>query len=270
MKKDAYYFPHFSNARNDFKLLKVRRVLGLEGYAIYFMLLEILREQTNYRYPINGIEDLAYGWHISKEKIVAVVTNFDLFTIDEDDFFSIKLIQYLQPYIEKTDRAKKAAVIRWKNAKLLALKKNTSNANAVHLQCKERKEKESKEKESKVNESKKNTKANLSELEISMNDFVEMRKRIKKPLTDRAKELLVKKLESMASTEMERVEILNNSIMNSWQGIFPLQKSNKIGGETTREITQKNQYCNDDLDMDELCSRYEPGGRYDKSTQEKK
>jgi len=103
-----------------------------------------------------------------------------------------------------------------------------------------------------------------------MNDFVEMRKRIKKPLTDRAKELLVKKLESMASTEMERVEILNNSIMNSWQGIFPLQKSNKIGGETTREITQKNQYCNDDLDMDELCSRYEPGGRYDKNAQEKK
>ena len=62
MKKDAYYFPHFSNARNDSKIIKIRRILGLEGYAIYFMLLEILREQGDFKYPISGLDDLSFDF----------------------------------------------------------------------------------------------------------------------------------------------------------------------------------------------------------------
>ena len=120
MKKDAYYFPHFSNARNDSKIIKLRRVLGIEGYGIYFMILEILREQTNFQFPISGIEDLSYEWHISKEKIISVIKDFDLFVINEFDFFSEKLILYLQPYLEKSIRAINAANIRWNNAKAYA------------------------------------------------------------------------------------------------------------------------------------------------------
>lgn len=145
MKKDAYYFPHFSNARNDSKLIKLRRVLGIEGYGLYFMLLEVLREQTDFRFPISGIEDLAYEWHISKEKIASVIKDFDLFIIVDIEFFSPKLIYYLQPYLEKSERARKAALTRWNNANALQMH-NKSNASKV---------KESKVKESKVNKSKK-------------------------------------------------------------------------------------------------------------------
>ena len=56
MKKDAYYFPHFSNARNDSKLMRIRRIFGIEGYGIYFMLLEILRDQQNFKYPLESID----------------------------------------------------------------------------------------------------------------------------------------------------------------------------------------------------------------------
>ena len=45
MKKDAYYFPHFCNARNDSKLVKLRRVLGIEGYGMYWILMEYLAEE---------------------------------------------------------------------------------------------------------------------------------------------------------------------------------------------------------------------------------
>ena len=85
MKKDAYYFPHFANARNDNKILKLRRVLGMEGYGIYFSLLEVLREQTDFKIPLSSVEDLAYEWHVSKEKVESVVANFELFQIDESD-----------------------------------------------------------------------------------------------------------------------------------------------------------------------------------------
>jgi len=136
MKKDAYYFPHFSNARNDSKLIKLKRVLGIEGYGIYFMLLEVLREQTEFQLSINGIEDLAYEWHTSKEKIIAVIKDFGLFEVHDNMFFSTKLILYLQPYIEKSERARLAARVRWDalnaNADTKALPEHSkSNASKV-------------------------------------------------------------------------------------------------------------------------------------------
>ena len=47
-EKDAYYFPHDCNARNDPKILALRSVFGAEGYGVYWMLIEILREQPDY------------------------------------------------------------------------------------------------------------------------------------------------------------------------------------------------------------------------------
>jgi len=138
MKKDAYYFPHFCNARNDSKIIKLRRVLGLEGYGIYFMLLEVLREQTDFKYPINGIEDLSYEWHTSKEKIASVIKDFELFEIIDIYFFSSKLVYYLQPYIEKSERARLAANKRWNETKEYAKalqKHNIEDANVIPEQC---------------------------------------------------------------------------------------------------------------------------------------
>jgi hypothetical protein len=43
LSKDAYYFPHFYNARHDRKIKRLRKDLGIEGYGIFFMLLEVLR-----------------------------------------------------------------------------------------------------------------------------------------------------------------------------------------------------------------------------------
>jgi Domain of unknown function (DUF4373) len=144
MKKDAYYFPHYSNARNDVKLLKLRRVLGLEGYGIYFCLLEILRDQTDFRYPLSALSELEFELRVPKEKISTVIMDYGLFDVDKVGFFSPKLIQYLMPYIEKTERARFAANKRWSDA--------NAHANALHLdmQGEERREEEKKEEENKA------------------------------------------------------------------------------------------------------------------------
>lgn len=158
MKKDSYYFPHYINARNDRKVKRVIKELGLEGYAIFFMLLELLREQLDFRYPIKDIDLIADEFGTSEQKVRVVICNYDLFQIDSDDnFLSIKQIYYLQPYIEKTDRARVAARKRWDSVKLLNA---NADANALQMQCdsntnamqgKENKErKENEKKESKV------------------------------------------------------------------------------------------------------------------------
>ena len=92
MKKDAYYFPHFSNARQDRKVRRLRKELGIEGYGIYFMLLEVLRDQMDFKYPICDIDLLADEFGTSEAKIKAVITTYGLFEFDNTDetFFSIR------------------------------------------------------------------------------------------------------------------------------------------------------------------------------------
>ena len=60
------------------------------------------------------------------------------------------------------------------------------------------------------------------ELAEALNAFAEHRKKLKKPMTDYAKKLLLKKLQKLAKTEQEQIAILNQSIENGWQGVFAL------------------------------------------------
>ena len=111
MAKDAYYFPHFCNARHDRKIKRVRKELGVEGYGLFFMLLEVLREQSDYKYPVEDLDLLADEFGTSEQKVRAVLTNYGLFTVDdEENFFSSNLIMYLQPYLEGKERKRIAGI----------------------------------------------------------------------------------------------------------------------------------------------------------------
>ncbi len=63
-------------------------------------------------------------------------------------------------------------------------------------------------------------------------DFVEMRKQIKKPMTEKAIELAMKNLQKLAELPFGgmdnnlAIKIIEQSIMNSWQGLFPLRENN--------------------------------------------
>ena len=51
--------------------------------------------------------------------------------------------------------------------------------------------------------------------------FIEMRKKIKKPLTEKAQELIIKKLSDLEAKQSGFAnKALENSIENSWQGVF--------------------------------------------------
>lgn len=70
-------------------------------------------------------------------------------------------------------------------------------------------------------------KANFSDEELikTIYEFIKMRKAIKKPLTTRGLELLITKLYKITTNVDEQIAILNDSIMNNWQGIFPLKQN---------------------------------------------
>lgn len=64
-----------------------------------------------------------------------------------------------------------------------------------------------------------------------LREFVKMRKAIKKPITTHGLELAIKRLREIANDTSEAIKIINQSVMNSWQGFYELKeepKRNKI------------------------------------------
>ena len=76
------------------------------------------------------------------------------------------------------------------------------------------------------------------ELRSALRDFGEMRKLIKKPMTDRAWQNLFNKLSGMGDEEMQ-IAILNQSIEHCWQTVYPIKD-------------EKPQTANHDWNYDEL------------------
>ena len=64
---------------------------------------------------------------------------------------------------------------------------------------------------------------NSEELREAILEFIKFRKGIKSSLTDRALTLLLRNLDKFAKNDNEKIEIINQSILNGWKGIFPLK-----------------------------------------------
>lgn len=94
-----------------------------------------------------------------------------------------------------------------------------------------------------TNKNVKNVKNNIStnysdnnELNESVKSFIEMRKTLKKPMTDKAITMLINKLNKLASNDIEKIEILNQSVLSSWTDIYkPTQQKLFNKQQTVRE-----------------------------------
>ncbi len=141
--KDAYYFTHDSNARNDPKISAMRSVYGATGYGWFWMIVEILREQNEYDLIVDGYfyASLAMQLHEDEAKIKGFlddcVNKFHLFTIKDNRFFSLSLKRRLQALDQKKELARKAANIRWESThKALPMpQQSVGNADALRAQC---------------------------------------------------------------------------------------------------------------------------------------
>jgi predicted peptidase len=91
----------------------------------------------------------------------------------------------------------------------------------------------------KNNKKEKNVK-NKNEFDLIFDEFSKMRVKIRKPLTDKARELILGKLDKLANDEKTKIKILEQSIMNSWQGVFPLKEDEKKSSGKYRD--QSNDY----------------------------
>lgn len=84
-------------------------------------------------------------------------------------------------------------------------------------------------------------------LKSSLNDFIEMRKKMK-GFTTRAFKLALNKLDELSNDDEEKIKIVNQSVMNSWKSFYELkEETNKYPSwykEGTQEKTKEDKIKN--------------------------
>lgn len=139
-------------------MLEMRAVYGAEGYGWYWMIIEMMREQSDFKLELCKRNALAMHLQCDPDAahkfVQDCINEFNLFDADDEFFWSNSLLRRMNMRMEKSEKARKAALKRWGKDESCE-----RNANAMLTQCdrnaikgKERKGKvkEKKEKESKT------------------------------------------------------------------------------------------------------------------------
>lgn len=108
-----FLFPtNFRNGKNIKRLIKD---FNIQGYGIAVYLLETLAETDGHKYPMNDIDLLSDEMKVSIPIINTVISSYGLFEIIEEvngnQFISLQLNKWLEPYYTKVDKLSRAGKI---------------------------------------------------------------------------------------------------------------------------------------------------------------
>lgn len=168
----------------------------------------------------NNTKDHYFNWSLSylSERTHQTTRNvqrclkslLDKWLITKDEKYDnwIKFVRYQAEYRQNVQGIDKMSIGYRQNVQG-GIDKMSNNIQVYNT--KEIQEKENKESE--------------SELDIALNDLIEARKKIRKPMTERAIKLVKNKLEKMYpwDTEMQIISI-NQSIERGWQSVFEVKE----------------------------------------------
>lgn len=101
--KGIQYFSHDSNARHDIKIQALRSVYGVKGYGMYWIVIEMMRENEKYCLPLNQkIVYIALSRELEctvdevKQFINDCIYEFGLFVATESEFYSESLVKRME------------------------------------------------------------------------------------------------------------------------------------------------------------------------------
>lgn len=132
-KKESYWFAHDSNARSDAKIIAMMQQYGMEGYGRWWVLLERLRKEQNYKYNINTkfaynvlAQELCCSNEEAKKFIAACIEEYELLQTDGVSIWSTGLNARMEHLDRKrammSERGRKGAAVT--NAKRAIAKQN--------------------------------------------------------------------------------------------------------------------------------------------------
>ena len=103
MKRDQY-IPHEVSMRNTSEVMNLIEKEGMEGYGIYWALMEYLRTQDDYIGDIEVLKSLARQLRVRLPKLKRIMENYGLFSCTETTFLSPKLVEVMKPFEDRRTR----------------------------------------------------------------------------------------------------------------------------------------------------------------------
>jgi hypothetical protein len=253
-KQTVEYFPHDADASEGQTLSILFNNFGHEGISAWWLLLERISKTNNHVIGIRNPEDiefLAAKMHFKPDRLSKILRKMaDMEAIDRELFDSGYIwCQHFVDRLESVYRSRHQSIPKKPTLTIdekFSPQKPPLLATETELPAKETelsvpetpqtKLKETKLKETKVKPKK--SSVPVFELPQWINPeiwsaFLEMRKRLKAPLTAFAQELLIKKLDSLRNGS-EANAIIEQSIEYGWKGFFPLKDGGNNGNNRTR------------------------------------
>ena len=112
-----FYFKHDASAFSDAKLMNLVRQEGMTGYGIYWVILEFLRMQHEYSAPYVMLSHLSKRANTSSKRLKRIISNYDLFVLTDDRFYSPglfeRMLEHDHSVSSASDRGRRAAEARW-------------------------------------------------------------------------------------------------------------------------------------------------------------
>ena len=154
-KKETFYFSHDYTARSDEKIKRLIRKHGMEGYGIYWAIIEDLYNNANALQT--DYEGIAYDLRVDSDTIESIIKDFDLFEINDKTFGSHSVQRRLEDRNTRSKKASVSAQYRWNKKTEMR-----THCERIKKECDSNAIKERKGKERKLN--------NILEAKASMSD----------------------------------------------------------------------------------------------------
>lgn len=212
------------------RIKKMRKMAGGDTYTIIYLKMQLLAMKKDGILKWTGLEDsmadeLSLDLDESPDDVkvtLAYLLSCGLAETSDD-------VSFFFPYAVRNtgsegSSAKRVREYRERQESLQC------NADVTHVKqiCNGEKEIE---KETRVREKSKEY-SSVPELNDAILSFIDFRRKMRKPMTDRAINLLISKLNSITSDTNEQIEVINQSILNGWAGVFPLKGGGSNGKDS--------------------------------------
>lgn len=212
MKPDTFYFPHDYNAQNDPKMITLLHRCGLEGIGAYWVIVELMHQQPDDKLPYEVFESqirmyckLHNKTDTQVKDICSALIETKLFKKDGEYITCAR--------VSNNKKHREAISEKRREAGRISAEKRFGKPKPEHPKP-DKSEKEISQ----------DTFTHLKDEKFSntFKDYIEMRVKIRKPATDRAKEMVLEKLHKHDINTA--IAMLEQSIVSSWQNIYELKK----------------------------------------------
>jgi hypothetical protein len=231
------------------KTVKLQRRLGAAGcWSLVCLFLWVADNRPDG--DLSGMSDedleIAAGWSGDQNSFVATLCEVG-FLDGRDSERSIHDWVEHNPWAakrgERVAKAKKAAAARWETAAQNMLDACSPHATGMHSACSDTKRAmpSTQPNPTQPNHTKKPPGADAPAEWIQAEawaGFVDMRRKTREPLTDRAVTLIVKELDKLRTAGHDVGAVLDQSTRNNWKDVYPLKGHNPNGNGNRAERRQ--------------------------------